>query len=64
MLTIEMLPVVLPAAVGANLAVNDVVCPALSVTGAARPLMLNAVPEALPCEITTLPVPEFVNVID
>lgn len=62
MLTIEMLPVVLPAAVGENFARNDVVCPAVSVNGAASPLMLKAVPEALPCEIATLPVPLFVSV--
>lgn len=62
LLTIEMLPVALPAAVGENLAVNDVLCPAFSVNGAASPVMLNPVPAALPCEIVTLAVPEFVKV--
>jgi hypothetical protein len=62
LLAIEMLPVVLPAVVGANLAVNDVVCPAFKVTGVARPVMLNPVPDALPAEIARLPVPEFVSV--
>ena len=44
------------------MAVNDVLCPALSVCGAARPVMLNPVPVALPCEIATLPVPAFFRV--
>jgi hypothetical protein len=57
-----MLPVALPAAVGENLAVNDVLCPAVSVNGVARPVMLNPVPDALPAEIATLAVPEFVKV--
>jgi hypothetical protein len=61
LLTIEMLPVALPAAIGENLAVNDVLCPAVSVC-AARPVMLNPVPDALPCEIATLAVPEFFKV--
>lgn len=63
MLTIDTLPVALPAAVGENLAVNDVLCPAVSVSGAVRPVMLNPVPDVLACEIVTLAVPEFVNVI-
>jgi hypothetical protein len=62
LLTIEMLPVALPAVVGANFAVNVVLCPAFSVTGAARPVMLKPVPDALPDEIATLAVPEFVRV--
>jgi hypothetical protein len=57
-----MLPVALPAAVGENLAVNEVLCPAFSVNGVARPVMLNPVPDALPAEIATLAVPEFVKV--
>lgn len=62
LLTIEMLPVALPAEVGENLAVNDVLCPAFSVNGAVRPVMLNPVPDALPAEIATLEVPEFVRI--
>jgi hypothetical protein len=62
LLTIEMLPVALPAVVGENLAVNDALCPAFSVNGAVRPVMLNPVPDALPAEIATLDVPEFVRV--
>jgi hypothetical protein len=62
LLTIEMPPVALPDVVGENLALNDVLCPAFSVKGVARPVMLNPVPDALPCEIATLDVPEFVRV--
>ena len=61
LLTIEMLPEALPAVVGENFAVNDVLCPAFSVEGV-RPVMLNPVPDALPEEIATLAVPEFVRV--
>jgi hypothetical protein len=62
LLAIEIPPVVLPAAVGENFAVNEVLCPAFSVSGVARPAMLNPVPDALPAEIATLAVPEFVKV--
>jgi len=61
LLTIEMLPDALPAVVGENFAVNEVLCPAFSVDGV-RPLMLNPVPDALPDEIATLAVPAFVRV--
>jgi hypothetical protein len=61
LLVIETLPVVLPAVVGENFAVNDVLCPAVSVCGV-RPVMLNPVPDALPCEIARLPVPVFFRV--
>jgi hypothetical protein len=61
LLTIEMLPEALPAVVGENFAVNEVLCPAFSVDGV-RPVMLNPVPDALPDEIATLAVPEFVRV--
>lgn len=61
LLTIETLPVALPAVVGANFAVNDVLCPVVSVC-AARPVMLNPVPDTLPCEIATLAVPVFFKV--
>jgi hypothetical protein len=62
LLTIEMLPLALPAVVGENFAVNDVLCPAFKVNGVVRPVMLNPVPDALPDEIATLAVPEFVTV--
>ena len=63
MLTIEMLPVALPATVGENLAVNDVLCPAPKVCGALKPLMLRPVPDAVAAEIVTLADPEFVKVM-
>jgi hypothetical protein len=60
-LTIEMLPAAAPALVGENFTVKDVLCPAASVA-ADRPDMLNPVPDAVPCEIVMLAVPEFVKV--
>jgi len=62
LLRMVMLPLALPTAVGANFAVNDVPCPAISVTGVAKPLMLKPVPEALADETTTFAVPVFVKV--
>lgn len=62
LLVMATLPVTAPAVVGANFTVNEVFCPALIVTGAVNPLMLNPVPEALAAEIVTLAVPVFVNV--
>ncbi len=41
-----MLPVAAPADVGAKVAVNDALLPALIVIGIVAPLMLNPVPEA------------------
>jgi hypothetical protein len=63
LLTIEMFPLAAPLVVGANCALNVVVCPAPSVSGVLNPLMLSPVPDAVACEIVTLPVPEFVSVI-
>ena len=54
-------PVALPAEVGANAAVNDVVWPAFSVIGFS-PLMLKPVPDAAACEIAIALAPEFVSV--
>jgi hypothetical protein len=61
--TMDTLPLTLPADVGANLAVNDALNPAPSVTGVVIPLMLKPVPDAVACEIVKLAVPEFFNVI-
>ena len=47
LLTIEMLPVALPAVVGANRAVKVAICPALIVKGVAIPLMLKPAPDAV-----------------
>jgi hypothetical protein len=57
-----MLPVALPAVVGENLAVNDVLCPAFSVNGVVRPVMLNPVPDG-DAEVTVnVAVPALVSV--
>ncbi len=58
----ETLPLTLPAEVGENLAVNDVVWPAPSVSGVVIPLTPKPVPEAVACEIVRLALPEFVKV--
>jgi hypothetical protein len=63
LLTIEMLPLALPADAGANFAVSVVLEPAPSVCGVVIPLMLNPEPDAVACEMVMLAVPEFVNVI-
>jgi hypothetical protein len=60
--TMDTLPLTLPADVGENLAVNDVLWPAPSVKGVVIPLTLKPVPAALACEIVRLAVPEFVKV--
>lgn len=62
LLATEMLPVALPAAVGENFAAKVVVWPAARVAGTDSPVMLNPVPDALPCEMVTLAVPELVKV--
>src|SRR2546422_6454963 len=58
----EAVPLALPVAEGANCAVKVVFCPAASVSGRDKPLMLKPVPEALAAERVTLAVPELVNV--
>src|SRR5713226_3734127 len=63
LLLMETLPLALPAAAGENVAVNEVLCPGLRVSGAVMPLMVNPVPEALAAEIVTLAVPELLNVM-
>ncbi len=62
MLVMEAVPLALPVAEGANCAVRVVFCPAASVSGRDKPLMLKPVPEALAAERVTLAVPELVNV--
>ena len=47
LLLTEMLPLTLPAAVGAKLAVKEALCPALRVVGTANPLTLKAAPDAV-----------------
>lgn len=62
LLVTEALPLALPVADGANCAVKVVFCPAASVSGTVKPVMLKPVPEALAAEIVTLAVPELLNV--
>jgi len=47
LLTIEMLPVELPAAVGANVALNEALLPALIVIGMLAPLTVYPAPDAV-----------------
>jgi hypothetical protein len=61
-LVIAMLPVALPPVLGANVAVNDALCPLLRVVGRVRPLRLKPVPLAEACVMVTLDVPPFVRV--
>src|SRR5712692_6052894 len=63
LLVMETLPLALPVAAGEYVAVNEVLCPGLRVSGAVMPLMVNPVPDTLAAEMVTLAVPEFVNVI-
>ena len=63
LLTIEMLPVALPDPVGAYTALNVAVCPAVNVTGAEIPEMLNPAPDALICDIVSDAVPPFLSEI-
>src|SRR2546427_5446850 len=62
LLVMETLPLALPAVVGENVALKEVLCPGLRVSGAVMPLMVNPVPDALAAEMVTLAVPELVNV--
>jgi hypothetical protein len=64
LLTIEMLPLALPAAVGANCALNVVLDPTPNVSGVLNPLMLRPAPDTVAPDIVTLADPEFINVID
>ena len=57
-----MLPLAAPPEVGANSTVNDVLCPAFSVTGTVRPLRLNPLPLAVAAEIVRALPPELVSV--
>jgi len=63
LLVIEMLPVTLPVAVGANCAVNVVFDPALIVVGIARPEILKPVPLALAALIVNAALPVLDSVI-
>lgn len=58
------LPVGVPAVVGANTTLNDLLAPAARVNGRVTPFILNPVPVAAACEIVTLDPPVFVTVSD
>jgi hypothetical protein len=59
---ILMLPLTAPLAFGEKSAVNEVLWPAVSVTGNVSPLKLNPLPLAVAAEIVRLVPPEFVSV--
>jgi hypothetical protein len=63
LLVIVILPVALPANVGANVTVKVAFAPALIVAGTERPLMLNPVPEAVAVEIVSAALPGLVRVM-
>jgi hypothetical protein len=63
LLTIETLPVAAPAEVGAKMAANEALLPALIVIGKLAPLTLNPVPEADACVTVRVALPLFVSVI-
>jgi len=56
-------PVTLPAPAGVKTALNVALVPGVIVRGVLSPLILNPVPETLPCEITRFAVPLFESVI-
>jgi hypothetical protein len=62
LLTIEMLPVAAPAAVGVKTAENEALLPALIFIGMLAPLTLNPVPEADAPVTVNVAVPAFVRV--
>lgn len=57
-------PLAAPLVVGAKIAVNEVLCPALNVTGKVSPVKLNPAPLAVAPEIVRLAPPELVRVSD
>jgi hypothetical protein len=62
LLTTEMLPVTLPAIVGANVTLNPVFCPAARVWGRGRSLILKPVPVTVALERVTVAVPVFFRI--
>jgi hypothetical protein len=63
LLTTEILPLAGPADVGAKVAVNDALLPALMFIGIVAPLMPNPAPEAVAWVTVRVALPEFVKVI-
>ena len=64
LLEIEMLPVVLPADVGANTTLNVVLPPAAIVVGVDIPLTVKPLPEAEIEAMLRLAVPVFITITD
>ena len=62
LLLIVRVPVGVPAVVGANTTLNDLLAPAARVRGKVNPLTLNPAPVAVACEIVTLEPPLLVTV--
>ena len=62
MLTIEMPPDTAPVTVGAKMAENETLLPALIVIGILAPLMLNPVPEDVAWVTVNAAFPAFVSV--
>src|SRR5258707_13689674 len=58
----ETLPVALPVGEGENCPLKVVFCPAASVSGTDKPVMLKPVPKTLAAEMVTLAVPELLKV--
>jgi len=63
LLATEILPVTLPAAAGAKVAVKVAVCPGVRITPE-TPVALKPAPETVTLEIVTLELPAFVSVTD
>ncbi len=63
LLATEMLPLAVPAAVGANFAVKVAFCPAAIVSGVVTPEIVKPVPDTFTADIDTLPDPALVSVI-
>ena len=62
LLVMVRLPVGVPAVVGANTTLKDLLAPAAKVRGKVSPLTLNPAPVAVTCEMVTLEPPLFVTV--
>jgi hypothetical protein len=62
LLATETLPVTLPAAAGANVAVKAAVCPGAKMSPEETPLALKPEPDTVTFEIVTLEFPAFVSV--
>jgi hypothetical protein len=62
LLATETLPVTLPAAAGANVAVKAAVCPGPRMSPEETPLALKPEPDTVTFEIVTLEFPAFVSV--